>query len=107
MLDPNLRGAEYVTGWMEADVHVTNPESAAVRRRFDSCIGEALPKQAFSGGRAEVRGRTRVRVVAVGVGDHRPFDRQPWVDVEPASLTEEPRGSLDDHAARYGSMAAG
>jgi hypothetical protein len=26
--------------------------------------------------------------------------------VEPASLTEEPRGSLDDHAARYGSMAA-
>src|SRR5262249_23358302 len=106
MLDANLRGAEHVAGGMKTDVHVADASSLAVRKRVDVRVGQPAPQHEFAGRRAQIGGRPRMRVVAVGVRDQGTIDRQPGVDVKPARLAVESRGSLDDHAVRYGSMAA-
>ena len=79
-----------------ADVEILG-QRLSVRDAFDRGIGaEAAAQEARRRIRAEIRGASRARMVAVRVGDHGAIDRLPGVDVELAGFAIQPLRSRFD-----------
>ena len=94
MLNPHLRRAEHVAGWMKRDTNAADVLRFTVLERFDNRPGAKSvrdePAPRFC---AEVRRRSRSKVVTVGVRNHRAVHRLPGIDVKAAGRAVQTRSS--------------
>ncbi len=80
MLDPDLRRAEDVPGRVERDVDLADPPRFTVGERFDPRPGQANAEEREPGRSREVGRRASLGVIAMRMGEERPFDRSPRID---------------------------
>jgi hypothetical protein len=97
VLEAHLGRAEHVAGRMQRHAHAVHVERLAVGQRAQRDAGaEPRAQHALGGRRGQVRAVPGARVVGVGVGDHRPRDRAPGIDVEVAGFAVEPFRAADE-----------
>lgn len=88
--DANLRRPQHMTGRVERYFDTVLPERLAVTNNLDRDVAEALFEERRGVLVAEIDLGSRPGVVAVSMGDERPPDRPPRIDVEVAGRAIKP-----------------
>ena len=87
-----------MTGRMERDADAADRCRLAVGLRFhDQVAAEAAMEERTTQIGAEISAAAWARVVAVRVGDQRPVDGTPGIDIEAAGLAEQAGFAFSQH----------
>ena len=89
-LHPHLRRPQDMPRRMERDRHLPDPHRLAERHPLDHRrLPQPPPEDRHRSRRPQVRPAPPPRMIPMPMGDHRPLDRLPGIDVEPPGLAEQ------------------